>query len=627
MADDLNVYELLVDSVRDYAVFVLDPQGHVKTWNAGARELKGYAPEEIIGRHFSTFYTEEARVTGWPAHELKVATTEGRFEDEGWRVRKDGSRFWANVVITAMRDPTSGSLVGFAKITRDLTTRRAWEEQLRQSEERFRLLIEGVLDYAVYMLDPEGRVTSWNTGAQRMTGYTRDEVQGKHFSQFYPPDAITAGEPWAELATARLKGRAENEGWRVRKDRTRFFARVIVTALHDSEGRLRGFAKVTQDLSTRERAQELERTSQHISEFIAILAHELRNPLAPIHAAVSVLERTQADAAKQAAMRELIARQASYLTRIVDELLDVSRATRGTLTIEPRDCDVAEVIERAVEMVRPEADRFHQTLTVASPAAPLQTRGDCDRLVQLLSNLLTNAVRFTPPGGHITVRVRAQANQIEIAVADTGRGIADEDLQGIFGLFVQGKEAVNRAGGGLGVGLALARRIAELHEGTIEARSGGPGKGSEFTVRLPMHQVAQLVQLPRRQPADQAQVSKRVLVVDDNVDAANSLTLLLQSLGHETRVAHDGPSALTAADEFHPDVVLLDIGMPGMNGYDVARHLRSRKQGCLKIVAITGWGTEADRARSAEAGFDVHLVKPVDESHLRQVLINGIRTH
>jgi PAS domain S-box-containing protein len=618
-----NLFELLVDTVQDYAVFMLDPEGHVQTWNAGARVLKGYEANEIIGQHFSRFYTEEARASGWPAHELKTTMREGRFEDEGWRVRKDGSRFWANVIITAMREPSSGKLVGFSKITRDLTMRRASEEQLRESEERFRLLIEGVIDYAVYMLDPAGRITSWNTGAQRMKGYTRDEILGRHFSKFYPAEDIAAGAPWAELATARLKGHVESEGWRVRKDGSRFLARVVVTAMHDAEGRLRGFAKVTQDLSAREHAMELERAVQHVNEFIAILAHELRNPLAPIRNAVAVMERAQGDGSTQASMREIIARQASYLARIVDELLDVSRVTRGTFVIEPRASDVVEALDRAVEMVRPEAGRLHQTLHIDVPAAPVTVLGDPDRLVQLFANLLTNAVRFTPASGRITVRLRVTDSGIEVAVTDTGRGIAAEDLQGIFGLFVQGKEALNRVGGGLGVGLALARRIAELHRGTVEAHSAGPGRGSEFIVRLPRHEVESTVVQLRPKPAEPPQVSKRVLVVDDNLDTANTLQLLLRSLGHETRVANDGANALRAADEFHPDVVLLDIGMPGMNGYEIARHLRTRRYGRVKIVAITGWGAEVDRKRSSDAGFDLHLVKPVDESELRQLLITG----
>jgi PAS domain S-box-containing protein len=493
---------------------------------------------------------------------------------------------------------------------------------LRQSEERFRLLIEGVIDYAVYMLDTDGRVTSWNTGAQKIKGYTREEILGKHFSQFYLPKEIAAGEPWSELAAARQHGHIENEGWRIRKDGSQFYARIVVTALYDSEGRLHGYAKVTQDLSTRERAQDLERTSQNITEFIAILAHELRNPLAPIRNALSVMERVD-NPVTQSAMRQTIGRQTAHLSKIVDDMLDVSRVTRGTLAIEPQHVDLVDVVARAIEMIRPEADRFQQTLMVDVPIT-LATRGDPDRLLQLLSNLLTNAVRFTPSGGRITVRGR-EAKEVEISVADTGRGIAPEDLQGIFSMFVQGKEAVHRVGGGLGVGLALARRITELHAGTIEARSAGPGRGSEFIVRLPIYNVPP-APAPTL-PTEFSTISKRVLVVDDNADAANTLQLLLQSLGHDTRVAYDGPSALAIADEFRPDVVLLDIGMPGMNGLEVARHLRSRKEHRVKIVAITGWGAQSDRKLSADAGFDVHLVKPVDESELRRILVNGITKH
>src|SRR5262245_33280695 len=237
-----QIFEILVDRVRDYAMFVLDPEGRIVTWNTGARLLKGYQAEEIIGRHFSIFYLPDAVASGWPQQELKVATMQGRFEDEGWRVRKDGTRFWANVIITALRDD-DGHLLGFSKITRDLTARREAEEALRESEERFRLLIEGVHDYALYMLDTEGMMTSWNTGAQKMIGYTRDEVLGRHISIFYLPEDVASGKPWEEIAQAHRTGRAEDEGWRVRKNGERFWARVVVTALYDHEGKLRGYAK------------------------------------------------------------------------------------------------------------------------------------------------------------------------------------------------------------------------------------------------------------------------------------------------------------------------------------------------------------------------------------------------
>jgi PAS domain S-box-containing protein len=248
-------FRLLVQSVKDYAIFLLDREGRIASWNEGARLIKGYSPEEIIGRHFSVFYPSEAVETGFPQYELKVAAATGRFEDEGWRIRKDGSRFWANVVITALRDET-GDLIGFAKVTRDLTERRQAENRLRESEERFRLLVQSVMDYAIFMLDVEGRVASWNEGAERIKGYTADEIIGKHFSIFYLPDAVATAFPQYELEVAKETGRFEHEGWRVRKDGSQFWANVVITAIRDESGNLVGFAKVTRDLTARRAAEE-----------------------------------------------------------------------------------------------------------------------------------------------------------------------------------------------------------------------------------------------------------------------------------------------------------------------------------------------------------------------------------
>jgi PAS domain S-box-containing protein len=590
-----NIFELLVERVSDYAIFVLDPEGRIQSWNTGARLLKGYFPEEIIGRHFSVFYLPEAVANGWPAQELKVATMQGRFEDEGWRLRKDGSRFWANVIITALRDP-GGQLIGFSKITRDVTARRQAEEVLRQSEERFRLLIEGVQDYAIFMLDPQGVVSSWNAGAQRIKGYSREEVVGKHFSIFYGAEDIAAGKPWQELAAALKTGRAEDEGWRVRKSGERFWARVVVTSLHDHDGRLRGFAKVTQDLSQREYARDLENTAQRVNEFIALMAHELRNPLAPI-------------------------RTALHLMDIVDDMLDIARVTRGTLSIEHARVDMAEVVARAVETAT--AGRPKHNLSIDLASGPLLVTGDLARLTQVVGNLLTNAARYTPEGGSISVRGWREDGQVVLAVRDTGRGIPAASLESIFGMFVQGKDAIQRVGGGLGVGLALARRIAELHGGSVVAKSEGEGKGSEFTLRLPVGALPQAEPQAEAPPPPEKVAAKRVLIVDDNLDAAATLDQLMRSLGHTTMVAHEGTQALKMAAEFNPEVVLLDIGLPGMNGYEVARRLRAQRGNAMKIIAVTGWGTESDRSRSAEAGFDLHLVKPVDESALQRVMENG----
>jgi PAS domain S-box-containing protein len=624
MVDPL-IYQRMIEQAKDYALFVLDPSGRVMTWNAGAERLKGYAPEEIVGRHFSLFYTREAIDSRWPDHELKVATVEGRFEDEGWRVRKDGSRFWANVVITALRDE-EGRLLGFSKIVRDLTDRRLAEQALRQSEERFRMLVEAVEDYAIFMLDTDGVVASWNLGAQHIQGYTRDEIVGRHFSHFFTEEDIAAGKPWEELAAARRDGRAQIEAWRVKKSGERFWARVVLTAVHDDEGHLRGFSKVTQDLSERRHVQDLEKAAKNVHEFIAMLAHELRNPLAPIRNAIEVMAKLPGDAQTCEAMRQTIERQSAQLARIVDDMLDIARITRGSLVIEHRPVELAEVVRRAVETATPAIESARHSLELDVPPAGLVVQGDRDRLTQLLANLLNNAARYTPPGGRITVRARAEHGQAVLSVRDNGRGIDAQMIHRIFDMFVQGRSPLERVGGGLGIGLALARRIAELHGGTLEAMSGGEGRGSEFTVQLPLSartaEPAPAAEQPR------LAVPHRVLVVDDNADAASTLELLLQSLGHATLVVHDGAKALEAAPQFRPDIVLLDIGMPGLDGYEVARRLRAGGYK-FRIIAVTGWGQDADRQKAREAGFDRHLVKPVDLGLLVKVLDerNGATLH
>ncbi len=610
-----DIYRILVEQTKDYAVFVLDPEGRVVTWNAGAERLKGYRREEIVGQHFSSFYMPEEVARGWPAHELEVAQAEGRFEDEGWRVRKDGTRFWANVVITALRDP-DGRLLGFSKITRDLTRRRMHEEALRQSEERFRLLVESVSDYAICMLDVDGFVTSWNSGAERITGYARAEIVGSHFSKFYA-DEDRGSAPWEELATAKRTGRAETEAWRVRKNGERFWARVVVTPLRDSEERLYGYAAITQDLSERRHIQSLEQAATRVAEFIAVLAHELRNPLAPIASAVDVMSRLPPDHPTQSLMRAVVERQTHQLAHIIDDILDMARITRGELAIKRAPVAIAEVIGMAVETVRPLVDEKAHALAIELPDEPLVVQGDAKRLVQLVVNLLSNAARYTPSGGRITVAASLEGGYTLLRVRDNGPGIAPAAQERIFDMFVRGDEASAVFGGGLGVGLALARKIAELHGGSLDVASEGLGHGAEFRARLPLAraQASPSVSSPPTAPI------RRVLIVDDNHDAAITLEALLRGMGHRTLVARNGEEALENVRAFAPDHIFLDIGMPGLDGYEVARRIRAlplRPQ--PRIMALTGWGQDDDRARSLAAGFDDHLVKPVMPDQLVSAL-------
>jgi PAS domain S-box-containing protein len=477
-------FRLLVDNVQDYAIFMLDPGGHIVTWNAGAQRLKGYTATEIVGRHFSTFYPAEALERDWPAEELREAARLGRFEDEGWRLRRDGSRFWANVIITALRGP-DGSLRGFGKVTRDLTERREAELRLRESEERFRLLLEGVEDYAIFLVDPDGRVASWNSGAQRIFGYRAEEVIGSGMERFHAADDPPALQPAELLQRARLNRRAEEHGWRVRKDGTSFWAEVVVTVLQDEHGNVRGFAKVTRDLSERKRMEDLEERGRHLTEFLAMLAHELRNPLAPIRNALGILQMHKDLPPRVAWSGDIIERQVTHLTRLVDDLLDVSRITRGKLRMKLETVDLVVVVQRAIESSRPLVDARRHRLHLRCDAQALPVHGDPTRLTQVFLNLLNNAAKYTQEGGDIRLDCGRTDGEAFVRVSDNGAGIPPHMTEAIFDLFTQGERTLDRSEGGLGIGLTLARRIVALHGGSIVARSEGLGKGSEFEVRLP----------------------------------------------------------------------------------------------------------------------------------------------
>jgi len=604
-------FRLLVDGVQDYAIFMLDTEGRIMSWNQGARRLKGYSAPEVIGKSFSIFYPPEALERGWPATELREATRLGHFEDEGWRVKKDGTRFWASAVITALRDG-DGTLRGFSKITRDLSERRAQDERLRQSEERLRLVLEGIQDYAILMLDPTGRITSWNAGAERITGYAGSEMLGESFDRLYTPEDVAAGRPAEDLRQALLNRRFQEMGWRLRKGGESFWADVVITSLHDPEGRLRGFAHVTRDMSDRKRMESLEQQGRRLTEFLAMLAHELRNPLAPIRNAISIIGAQSELPRDVAWSREVIDRQAGQLARIVDDLLDVSRITRGKLRLrgEPMDLNVA--ASRAIEGSRPLIDARRQRFEVRCWDRPIAVHGDMTSLTQVIVNLLNNAAKYTPEGGQIEIETAIEGEDGVVRVRDDGMGIPPHLLERVFDLFAQGERTLDRSEGGLGIGLTLARRIVALHCGAILARSEGSGRGAEFEIRLPRLDLDLPAPSAGAAGAGPASRKRSIVVVDDNDDAASSMAMLLRLMGHEVSIEHDGESGLRRIEEEHPDIILLDIGLPGMSGYEVAERLRKTPAGrAAKLYALTGYGQDEDRRRSAETGFDGHLVKPV----------------
>ncbi|POR52325.1 PAS/PAC sensor hybrid histidine kinase [Paraburkholderia eburnea] len=623
-------FEALVQPIEDYAIFLLDPRGHVVSWNRGAARIKGYEAHEIIGQHFSRFYTDEANARRWPEHELEQAALHGRFNDEGWRLRKDGSMFWANVVITALREQ-DGSLAGFAKITRDLTAERRQVEALRLSEERFRLLVESVSDYAIFMLDAQGRVVSWNSGATNLKGYRPAEIIGQHFSVFYPPDDIAAGAPERELRHAADLGRCVHEGWRVRKDGSMFWANVTLTAIHDAHGRLTGFAKVTRDMTESRRTDELEHSSEQMKQFLAMLAHELRNPLAPVRNAVATMRLMSAQSPEVERARELIDRQIVHLTRLVDDLLDVGRITSGKIELREAPLDLCEVVKDALEAVEPFTAARGQRVETVVPASRLLMTGDHTRLVQVLQNLLHNASKFSPDHSRIAVEVQEAGRGVLIQVRDEGRGLRPETFESIFGLFSQDRSMPGPSENGLGIGLMLCRSLVELHGGTISAASDGPGAGSTFTIRLPLARTSNAAQVDLTeglistvgQPVltHDGSLPLRVLVVDDNRDSADSLAMLLELKGHDVRVAYSAAQAREWAERFTPDAALIDIAMPEIDGYAALRDLRTLEALAHTVfAAMTGFGQAADIELTRAAGFEMHLVKPVDVSLFDEVL-------
>ena len=634
-------FRLLVEGTRDYAIYMLDPIGRIISWNPGAERIKGYRADEILGQHFSRFYPAEEALGGKPDAALKTAAAEGRYEAEGWRLRKDGSRFWASAIMTALYDE-AGGLRGFSKITRDLTVKKQAEEnarrllqeqaarhaaeqgarQLQASEGRLRLFVQHA-PAAVAMFDREMRyllfsrrwLTDYHLGDQDLTGRS-------HYDVF--PDMP---DHWKEVYRLALAGDVETcaEDHFVRGDGREEWLQWEVHPWRDDRGEIGGIIIFSEVITERRQAQEALRQANRLKdEFLAMLAHELRNPLAPISNALHIMKQPGADAAIRAQVRDMAERQVRHMARLLDDLLDVSRISRGKITLRPETVDVAAVASRTVEAQRPLAEERRHELTVSLPPEPVWMVADPTRLEQVLSNLLNNSVKYTDPGGHIRLTVQRSPGEVVIRVLDDGIGISPDMLPRVFDVFVQAERRLDRSQGGVGIGLTLVRRLVELHGGTVEAHSRGLGQGSEFVVRLPALDGERAAppggtEAPHAPTA--ALSSRRVLVVDDNEDAAESLAVLLRMQGQDVQVASNGPAALELAEAFRPQVVFLDIGMPGMDGYEVARRLRALPQlGDVVLIAQTGWGQEDDRRLSREAGFDEHLVKPTDPAALRSLL-------
>jgi PAS domain S-box-containing protein len=545
-----ELHRLLVESVQDYAIFALDPDGYILSWNAGAQRFKGYTAEEIIGKHFSIFYPRELVAEGFPDFELRTAANTGRFEDEGWRIRKDGSRFWANVVITALRSKQTGELLGFAKVTRDLTERREAEEALRESEERFRLLVEGVRDYAIFMLDPTGRVATWNEGAERINGYRTKEIVGQHFSKFYPPEDVASKKPQRELEIASRTGKYEEEGWRVRKNGEMFWSSVLITALRNKAGELVGFGKVTRDLTERRaaeqraiadarkvaaeeaaryeaelrekelrdladkltaqarelaaRTQEAEEARHRAdesraradeanrakSQFLAAMSHELRTPLNAIGGYAELLAMGVSGPVTPQQEEQLgrIKRSQDHLLGIINDILNFSKIEAGQLNYEIGPVALKEVIDSVILMVTPQARGKGVRFEEGGCRPGIVAHADRAKVEQIVLNLVSNAVKFTNAGGSVTMSCDLHGDHdVSVVVRDTGTGIPADKLEAVFEPFVQVGRTLTSSREGAGLGLAISRDLARAMGGDIKLQSK-VDVGSEFTLILPRDQ-------------------------------------------------------------------------------------------------------------------------------------------
>ena len=626
--NELERYRLLVDSITDYAIYMLDPTGVVSSWNRGAQRFKGYTADEIVGRHFGVFYTPADRAEGVPARVLREAAELGRFECEGWRVRKDGTHFWAHVVIDPVLAP-SGELLGFAKITRDLTERRAALQALRESEEQFRLLVQGVTDYAIFMLTPDGHVRSWNAGARRIKGYLADEIVGQHFSKFYAPEDQAAGRPEAALRTAASERRFEADGWRVRKDGSRFWANVIIDAIHADDGRLLGFAKVTRDVSERRAAQDAldkarealfqAQKMEAVGQVTGGVAHDFNNLLMAVLGSLELLQKylpaeprlvRLADNAIQGA------RRGAALTRRMLAFARQQELKREAVMIPPLVRGMLDLIERSIgRNVTVRTDLCEDLPPVAT---------DPNQLEATLLNLAVNARDAMPDGGVLTISANAETvdgedwnsrlapgRYVRLWVADTGVGMDAETVSRSTEPFFTTKEV----GKGTGLGLSMVKGLVEQSGGQLRIQSA-VGKGTVIELWFPTasHTLTCATE-EQRVIAQRRSSPQTVLAVDDDQLVLRNMTFLLEDLGHTVLQAASGVEALRILEGgAHVDLIITDHLMPQMTGLQVIQAVRTRWPH-LPVILATGFA----QLPSSATGF-MRLAKPFTRADLALAL-------
>jgi PAS domain S-box-containing protein len=602
---------LFISSVTDYAIYMLSTEGIVTSWNAGAQRFKGYTPEEIIGQHFSRFYTDEDRAARRPAFALGSAVSEGKFEDEGWRVRKDGSRFWASVLIDPIRDE-QGELLGFTKITRDITDRRKAQEALHASEERFRLLVQGVTDYAIYMLSSDGTVTNWNEGARRIKGYASDEVVGSHFSRFYTEEDQRVGLPMRALETARNEGRFEKEGWRMRKGGERFWAHVIIDPIYDSMGALIGYAKVTRDVTERREAEETlarARDALHQSQKLEAIgkltggiAHDFNNLLSVIVNGIELL-RLGVDRENQLRAIAGMERAAERGANLTQQLLAFARQQPikpAAMNLNRSLAGFEAVLRRAI----PSSMRLDLHL---GPNVP-DIMADVTQLESAVLNLVVNARDAMTAGGAVTIMVdvvdgipdgdHPAGSYVRLRVRDTGSGMSEEVISRAAEPFFTTKGV----GKGTGLGLSQAYGVAQQANGDLRIRSE-LGVGTEIAMYFPAMAIDE-------EKASHPEAMEKVLVVDDQPEVLELAVHLFQSLGYEVLPANNGNEALDLMHR-HPDIAILfsDIVMPGMSGVELAKRAAAHLPD-IKVLLTSGYSSSAFEDHGVEEGRYGLINKP-----------------
>lgn len=607
-------------TASDDAIVSKTLEGIILSWNAGAERLFGYTSAEAVGQSINLIIPPELR-----DEERSILQRLRRGERidhfETVRITKDGKRVEISLTISPVRDE-AGRTIGASKVARDITSRKRAEKALRESEERFRELANNI-DQFVWTCDELGEVTWYNDRWYDYTGTTFEQTKGEGWKAVQHPDhldrvvaglgqSIATGEPWEDIFP--LRGKDGTYRW--------FLSRAI--PLRDENGRIVRWLGTNTDVTEQRQLEEaLREADRRKDEFLATLAHELRNPLAPIRNAVQILLLQGPPNSEPRWPLEVIDRQVRQMARLLDDLLDVSRISHNKLELRKERIELSEVVQSAVETSHPAIDSGGHELTVDLPSEPIHLDADPVRLAQVLSNLLNNAAKYTNSGGHIRLTGNRQGSDVIISVKDDGIGIGAEALPRVFDMFSQGKSVTARSQNGLGIGLSLVQGIVDLHGGSIVARSDGPGRGSEFVIRLPGTVEPAIEERPARGEIRKEAPSSKpsVLVVDDCRDSADGLAMLLQMMGHDVQTANDGEAAIKAAAEFKPEVVLLDIGMPNMDGYEACRRIREQPGGSeMFLIAVTGWSQGDDRRRTEEAGFDYHLVKPVDPKALVEFL-------